>query len=212
LINTRLKETERTLVGYTIKDILERKANRIMEEKAIVFDPVLCTGCMRCMTTCSTYNNGGTSLSKARLHIARHEGHAITRIDEEDELIFEALTCQQCDKPFCMYFCPTQAIERNKETGAMTINYDKCIGCRMCMTGCPFGAIRYDSSRRRVIKCELCDGDPQCVKFCPTSALKFLPKSVSNIPKINYLARKMVELRPRVVEGSVAGKEKNVSS
>ena len=47
------------------------------------------------MTTCSTYNNGATSLTKARLQVARHEGHAITEIDEEDELIFEALTCQQ---------------------------------------------------------------------------------------------------------------------
>jgi len=95
-----------------------------MEEKVIVFDPLLCTGCMRCMTTCSTYNDGATSLSKARIHVVRHEGHAITGIDEEDELIFEVLTCLQCDKPFCLYFCPTRAIERNTETGAMTINYD----------------------------------------------------------------------------------------
>jgi Fe-S-cluster-containing dehydrogenase component len=55
-----------------------------MEEKVLVFDPFICTGCMRCMTTCSTYNNGATSLAKARLQVARHEGHAITDIDEED--------------------------------------------------------------------------------------------------------------------------------
>lgn len=183
-----------------------------MEEKVIVFDPLLCTGCMRCMTTCSTYNNGATSLSKARIHIVRHEGHAITRIDEEDELIFEALSCRQCDKPFCQYFCPTRAIERNEDTRAMIINYDRCIGCHMCMTGCPFGAIRYDSSSRKVIKCELCGGDPQCVKFCPTGALQFLPKDVANTPKINYLARKIVELRTKVLEGTGIGDEKHVSS
>ena len=166
-----------------------------MEEKALVFDPFICTGCMRCMTTCSTYNNGATSLAKARLQVARHEGHAITDIDEEDELIFEALTCQQCDVPYCMHFCPVNAISRNTETGAMVINYNRCIGCRMCMTGCPFGAIRYDTSRKRVIKCELCDGDPQCVKFCPTEALQFLPKSLANSPKIDYLSRKITEQR-----------------
>lgn len=182
-----------------------------MEEKVIVFDPVLCTGCMRCMTTCSTYNIGATSLSKACIHIVRHEGHTLTRIDEEDELIFEALSCQQCDKPFCLYFCPTRAIERNKDTGAMVIDYDKCIGCRMCMVGCPFGAIRYDSDRKQVIKCDFCDGDPQCVKFCPTGALQFLPKSVANIPKIDRLARRMVELRPRVVEQIAVGDEEHVS-
>jgi anaerobic carbon-monoxide dehydrogenase iron sulfur subunit len=77
----------------------------------------------------------------------------------------------------------------------MVISYNKCIGCRMCMTGCPFGAIRYDTSRKKVIKCELCEGDPQCVKFCPTGALQFLPKSLANSPKIDYLSRKITEQR-----------------
>ena len=183
-----------------------------MEEKAIVFDPLLCTGCMRCMTTCATYNTGATSLSRARIHIVRHEGHTLTGIDEEDELIFEALSCLQCDKPYRMYFCPTKAIERNAETGAMVVNYDRCIGCRMCVAGCPFGALRYDTARRQVFKCELCDGDPQCVKFCPTGALQFLPKSMANIPKIDYLARKIVELRPGAAELIKAGDDKDVSS
>jgi carbon-monoxide dehydrogenase iron sulfur subunit len=183
-----------------------------MEEKVIVFDPALCTGCMRCMTTCTTYNIGATSLTKSRIHIVRHEGHAITRIDEEDDLIFEALTCQQCDKPYCMYLCPTGALERNRETGAMVIDYDKCIGCRMCMAACPFGAIRYDSDRKQVIKCELCGGDPQCVKFCPTDALQFIPKSAANIPKIDDLARRIVELRSKTTEEIGVGDEKNASS
>lgn len=167
-----------------------------MEEKAIVFDSVLCTGCMRCMTTCSTYNFGATSLAKSRIHIVRHEGHAITKIDEEDELIFEALSCQQCDKPYCMAFCPTKAIELDTELKAMKINYDKCIGCRMCIVGCPFGAVRYNTAISRPYKCELCEGDPQCVKFCPTGALQYLPKGLSNLPKLNQLAKKFIEMRP----------------
>jgi hypothetical protein len=64
------------------------------EERVIFFDPHYCTGCMRCATTCSTYNIGATSLTKSCIHIARHEGHTITRIDEEDDLIFQALSCQ----------------------------------------------------------------------------------------------------------------------
>lgn len=182
-------------------------------EKILVFDPALCTGCMRCATTCSTYNNGATSLSKSRIHVVRHEGHAITRIDEEDDLIFEVLSCRQCDTPFCQYFCPTKALERNRDTGAMTVNYDKCIGCRMCMVGCPFGAILYDPNRKRVIKCELCGGDPQCVRFCPSGALQFVPKELAHTPKIDRLGRKMIELRPRATEEIAASEErKHVSS
>lgn len=183
-----------------------------MEEKVLVFDPHSCTGCMRCMTTCSTYNNGATSLSKARLQVVRHEGHALTRIDEEDDLIFESLRCQQCDKPYCMYFCPVAAISRNKETGAMVINYNKCIGCRMCMAGCPFGAMRYDPLRNRVYKCQLCDGDPQCVKLCPSGAIQFLPKTVANIPKIDSLARKLMELSPGVARQAQSGGNKDGNS
>lgn len=183
-----------------------------MEEKVLVHDPTLCTGCMRCMTTCSTYNNGATSLSRARLHITRHEGHALTGIDEEDDLIFESLNCRQCDKPYCMYFCPVRAIKRDKETGAMVINYDKCIGCRMCVTMCPFGASLYDSARKRVIKCELCDGDPQCVKFCPSGALQYIPKGSAHIPTISRLAKKVVEIGPSVAEQIPAVEDRHASS
>lgn len=165
------------------------------DEKVLVYDPVLCTGCMRCMTTCSTYNTGATSLSKARIQIMRHEAHAITRIDEEDDLIFEALFCQQCDKPFCLNLCAVQAIRQDKDTQAMYINYKRCIGCRVCIAVCPFGAPHYDSVRKQVVKCELCEGDPQCVKFCPTNALQFLPKEVAHTPKVNYLSRKYVQLQ-----------------
>jgi len=152
-----------------------------MDDRIIVFDPLYCSGCMRCMTTCSTYNSGATSLSKSRIHIVRHEGHALTKIDEEEDLIFDMVVCQHCDEPFCRHLCPTLAIERDKDTGSIVINRDKCVGCRTCLVACPFGAIAYDSDRKEVIKCELCGGDPQCVRFCPTGALQFLPKKLAHL-------------------------------
>ena len=172
----------------------------MVDKGVIVFEPEYCTGCMRCMTTCSTYNNGATSLAKSRIHIIRHEGHAITKMSEGDELIFDVITCQQCDEPYCLYLCPTLAIERNEDTGAIIINHDKCVSCRMCMVSCPFGAISYDPDTRQVVKCELCGGDPQCVKFCPTNALQFLPKKLAHLPKRDRLARKITQLRTRAME------------
>jgi len=171
------------------------------EEKVIVFDPYDCTGCMYCMTACSTYHHGATSLSKSRIHIIRHEGHAITKMDEEDDLIFDVITCQQCDQPYCLYLCPSLAVEKNDDTGALTINHDKCIGCRMCMVGCPFGAILYDLNKKQVVKCELCGGDPQCVRFCASGALQYLPKNLAHLPKRDRLAKKMIQLHERAGNG-----------
>lgn len=167
------------------------------DEKVIVFDPLYCSGCMYCMTACSTYHQGATSLSKSRIHVIRHEGHAIANMMEEDHLIFDLITCQQCDHPYCQYLCPALAIEKDPITGAIQINHDQCIGCRMCMVGCPFGAILYDSNRKQVVKCELCGGDPQCVRFCFSGALKFLPKDLSHLIQRDRTGRKMIQHHSR---------------
>lgn len=174
-------------------------------EKVILFSPEYCSGCMRCMTTCSTYNTGATSLSKSSIHVVRHEGHALTKTGEEDDLIFDVITCKQCDEPYCSYFCPTMAITRNRDSGVVLIDHDKCVGCRMCMASCPFGAIIYDSDRKQVVKCEQCDGDPQCVKFCPTGALQLLPANLAHLPKRDSLGRKMIQFRERIHEAIPTG-------
>ncbi|MCJ7687283.1 MAG: 4Fe-4S dicluster domain-containing protein, partial [Desulfobacteraceae bacterium] len=184
----------------------------IVEEKVIIFIPEYCSGCMRCMTTCSTYNTGATSLSKSCIHIARHEGHTIIRIDEEDDLLFQALSCQQCETPSCQYVCPTRAIERNRETGGVTIKYERCIGCRMCIVGCPFGAIAYDPGRNQVMKCDLCGGEPQCVRFCPTGALQFIAKKLAHLPKRDLLAKKLTQSRTTISKDIQLGEKEYVSS
>jgi carbon-monoxide dehydrogenase iron sulfur subunit len=172
----------------------------MMGEKVITFDPFYCSGCMACMTACSTRHTGATSLSKSRIQIIRHEGHAITKMEEEAELIFDMISCQHCEHPFCMFFCPTLAIEKDRETGAVTIDQERCVGCRTCLVVCPFGAISYDKNRRQIVKCELCGGDPVCVKFCQSAALQFVPKEFAHLHKRDSLARKKAQLQSKLVK------------
>jgi len=58
---------------------------------------------------------------------------------------------------------------------AWQIDEQRCIGCKKCMEACPFGMITIHPEGNRMLKCDLCDGQPQCVRFCETRALQFLP-------------------------------------
>jgi Fe-S-cluster-containing dehydrogenase component len=147
---------------------------------------------MYCMTACSTYHEGSTSLSKARLHIIRHEGHALTRIEEEDELVFAFIGCHHCEEPVCALLCPSNAMKRDAETGAIVIDTHKCIGCHSCLNNCPFGAISFNDKKKEVFKCDLCKGDPQCVKFCQPRALTFQRAEEVAMEKRGKAGRKMV--------------------
>ena len=45
------------------------------------------------------------------------------------------------------------------------------MGCKVCTIACPFGTVNYNSDTGKVVKCDLCGGDPRCVPFCPTGAI-----------------------------------------
>jgi Fe-S-cluster-containing hydrogenase component 2 len=86
--------------------------------------------------------------------------------------------CSQCVNPKCYYACPTGAIYVDEETGARCIDPEKCTGCNKCIEACPFDPpmIKFDSKKEIAIKCDLCGGDPKCVKVCPNKALSYVPK------------------------------------
>lgn len=49
------------------------------------------------------------------------------------------LLCNHCEAPMCVQVCPTQATFQRPD-GIVMMDYHRCIGCRYCMAGCPFGA------------------------------------------------------------------------
>ena len=61
-------------------------------------------------------------------------------------------------------------------TGIVKINTMQCIGCRSCNFACPISIPHYDPILKISLKCDLCEGDPWCVKFCTTGALHYIPR------------------------------------
>lgn len=136
-------------------------------EKILVIDANKCTGCRLCEQVCSVMHEGSVNPHRARIKIMKWE--------IEGSVL--PMVCRQCDDAPCMNICPMGAIEKNEETGLVNVDYDKCIGCRMCISACPFGAMDYDVVGKKVMKCDLCGGDPQCASFCDPGAIRFEDKT-----------------------------------
>jgi Fe-S-cluster-containing hydrogenase component 2 len=98
------------------------------------------------------------------------------------------VVCQQCADAPCLDACPEGVISRDGKTNAVVVDQELCIQCGSCVSACVIGldavaseqklAIRLDDDSGFPLKCDLCGGDPQCVKFCPTEALVFSDKPV----------------------------------
>jgi Fe-S-cluster-containing hydrogenase component 2 len=134
--------------------------------KMITINIEKCTGCGACELMCSFRHHGEFNPRKAR----------INKTVFHDEQIAIPILCQQCENPWCLNVCPSGALTKGIDvlTGAtvVTVNEDTCVGCKMCMLACPYGNIVV-GSKGCAEKCDLCEGDPQCVKFCSRGALRF---------------------------------------
>jgi Fe-S-cluster-containing dehydrogenase component len=81
--------------------------------------------------------------------------------------------CNICQSWPCAEKCPTSAFQITAGGAGTRINPKKCIGCGLCVTACSQGNIWLNLERGYAVKCDLCGGDPECVRACPKSAIRF---------------------------------------
>ncbi len=143
-----------------------------------------CTGCRTCEMVCSLKKEGRVNPSKSRIQIARWDARAVDI----------PIVCQQCEAPLCLTICPVNARSRNEKLSNIEIDQDMCIGCQICLVACPFGGNYFDPVTNKVIKCDLCQGDPECVKFCETKAIEYIEETALNIRSRINAAQKIMEL------------------
>ncbi len=142
------------------------------KKERIIIREEYCMGCRLCEIYCLVQH----SHTKNILKVYKGEyPRPLPRIRvEEKGVVSFAIQCRHCEEPSCLDACPTGAIYRDEETGAVLCDEDKCAGCWMCIMLCPLGVIRMERRKKKVAsKCDLCIGEefPVCVKNCPNEAL-----------------------------------------
>lgn len=160
---------KRKLEGYAVK-------------KVLMVYPEKCTGCGSCELACSFMHENEFKPSASRIGVFR---------SEEDGANMP-MTCFQCEEAACQKACKPGALWRD-ENGVVRFEESKCIGCKMCVMACPFGNIAYDREEKKIRKCDLCGGTPQCAAFCPVKAIEYLPADAENMNKRRAFSEKMVQ-------------------
>ncbi|WP_462366321.1 4Fe-4S dicluster domain-containing protein [Sutterella wadsworthensis] len=105
----------------------------------------------------------------------------------------------------CVKVCPTGACHHDPETNIVTMNTDRCVGCKYCIAACPYNARWINPETKVADNCDFClhsknlaAGElPGCVAHCRFHALSFgdLNDPNSFVSKL-LKAKDTVRIRP----------------
>jgi Fe-S-cluster-containing hydrogenase component 2 len=108
--------------------------------------------------------------------------------------------CAQCADYPCIESCPENALSVDEETSAVLVDREKCTSCGLCIKACPGQVPFLHPGDNKATICDLCEGDPECVKVCREAGYNAL-QLVYEEPDVH---RKLFSMHPIVVAKDLA--------
>nr|AAY96662.1 formate dehydrogenase beta subunit [uncultured bacterium BAC10-4] len=153
-------------------------------------DTTTCIGCKACEVACQEWNDLQVVPTKQTgsyqtLPTLDAEFWNLIKFSERETSegalawLMRKDQCLHCEDPGCLAACPAPGAIVQYENGIVDVDPQKCIGCQLCLTGCPFNVPRFHKKTGKMAKCTLCVDrvhvglEPACVKACPTGCLHF---------------------------------------
>ncbi|MBI4881342.1 MAG: 4Fe-4S dicluster domain-containing protein [Planctomycetes bacterium] len=175
---------------------------------AILIDTTRCTGCDDCVKACKEENRLGEDVARRwKRRIDDLSSTRYTTVLQRQGNHFVRQFCRHCLEPACVSACLVGALTKTPE-GPVVYDSNRCMGCRYCMTACPYGIPRYDweKSVPFVRKCTMCQPriqegkKPACVEACRYDAAVFGPRA-----DLLAEAHRRIEAEPQKYVGRVFG-------
>ena len=148
-----------------------------MTRYAMVMDQRRCIGCQSCTVACRTWNDLPLDIM---FNPVVSEG--VQGVFPNVHASYTPLICMHCENPPCTICCPTNASQQD-EDGIVWVDSTKCMGCKVCVNACPYGARDVSALdpflKSYVRKCDFCkdrvrEGEqPYCVNTCHQKARIF---------------------------------------
>lgn len=154
-----------------------------METYKFENDEETCIDCGGCFVICKSQNKVPPGTARVRV-VTIDEG-----VPGEKNVV---ISCMHCSEPDCVAICPVTAITQ-REDGIVLGDKIKCIGCRLCVTACPFAVPQYPQGLQgdlaewngKLDKCSVCiqpfvpvaeprEPKASCALFCATKARTFV--------------------------------------